>query len=356
MPTGESEAYEDPTHSAAVHGLTPRRIIVIAFFAITMLMSVFSIGIIVSHQSESKYALAKKINLALGVVFFVHAALGIYVTVDMSNEVFSWVTLLVLVSSCACTLVFQMLMLYQVVHKLSVMHAPFWKPISILAVVIIVAAKGLSFALVFYISSINLNSIEVESNFISAFHTAIGFISKIANLVGNLVFDLYKVYAVAWYTFFIQRNIISQLKVDTIGDHGSGKSVVKRLNILMTLCMILCIITLVVAILGFEILHHAVAVSLESTAGVMILALNVWLDMHFQLAGKFHSKYDSKGDSGKISPRTSRTFAKTAPYEDAPLLKGDSPATMESVRRAGSIATPGPMKRNSSIVVAEEEM
>ncbi|KAJ3233099.1 hypothetical protein HDU81_002506 [Chytriomyces hyalinus] len=354
MSAADSQIYEDPTHSAAVRGLTPRRIIVIVFFVITMLMSVISVGIIFCHQIDRHYALAKKINITLGVVFFVHAALGIYVTIDMSNGVFSWVTLLVLVSSCACTLVFQMLMLYQVVHKLSVMHAPFWKPISILAVVTIIGAKCLSFALVFYISSVNLNSIEVESNFISAFHTAIGFASKIANLVGNLVFDLYKVYAVAWYTFFIQRNIISNLKVDTVGDHASGKGVIYSLNILMTLCMILCIATLVVAILGFEILHHAVAVSLESTAGVMILAVNIWLDLHFKLASKFHSKHSSKGDSGKLCPRTSGTVARTAPYEEAPLLYTDTPSTMESVRRVTPMTTPGPMKRNSSILMTEE--
>ncbi|KAJ3259924.1 hypothetical protein HDU77_001583 [Chytriomyces hyalinus] len=348
--TQESKDYEDPTHAAASHGLTPRRMIVIAFFVVTMLMSIFSIGIIVRHQTESNYALAKKISIATGVVFFVHAATGIYVTVDLSNEVFSWVTLLVLVVSCASTLLFQMLVLYQVVQKLSVMQAPFWKPISIFSAVIIVAAKGLSFALVFYIAGINLNSVEVESNFISAFHTAIGFISKIANLVGNLVFDLFKVYAVSWYTIFIQRNIISHLKVDTIGDHDGVKSVIKWLNVLMTLCGMMCVVTLVVAILGFEILHHAVAVSLESTAGVMMLALNIWLDMHFKLALKLHSKLSSKSGSGKSSTQASSSFAKTAPYEDAPLLKGDTPTTIESVRRSTPL---GPMKRNTSMVPSD---
>ncbi|KAJ3245867.1 hypothetical protein HDU78_008458 [Chytriomyces hyalinus] len=334
--TQESKDYEDPTHAAASHGLTPRRIIVFAFFVVTMLMSIFSIGIIVRHQTESNYALAKKISIATGVVFFVHAATGIYVTVDLSNEVFSWVTLLVLVVSF--------------VQKLSVMQAPFWKPISIFSAVVIVAAKGLSFALVFYIAGINLNSVEVESNFISAFHTAIGFISKIANLVGNLVFDLFKVYAVAWYTIFIQRNIISHLKVDTIGDHDGVKSVIKWLNVLMTLCGMMCVVTLVVAILGFEILHHAVAVSLESTAGVMMLALNIWLDMHFKLALKLHSKLSSKSDSGKSSTQASSSFAKTAPFEDAPLLKGDTPTTIESVRRSTPL---GPMKRNTSMVPSD---
>ncbi|KAI8841525.1 hypothetical protein BJ741DRAFT_701680 [Chytriomyces cf. hyalinus JEL632] len=298
--TPESKDY-DP---AASQGPTPRRIIVIAFFVVTMLMSMFSVGIIVRHQTESNYTLAKKISIATGVVFFVHAATGIYVTVDLSNEVFSWVTLLVLVVSF--------------VQKLSVMQAPFWKPITISAAVVIVAAKGLSFALVFYIAGINLNSVEVESNFISAFHTAIGFISKIA----NLVFDLYKVYAVSWYTIFIQRNIISHLKVDTIGEHDGVKSVIKRLNILMTLCGMMCVVTLVVAILGFEILHHAVAVSLESTAGVMMLALNIWLDMHFKLVLLKTSKLSSKSDSGKSSTQASSSFAKSALHEDAPLLKG----------------------------------
>ncbi|KAJ3399128.1 hypothetical protein HDU80_008233 [Chytriomyces hyalinus] len=332
--TQKSEAYEDPTHSAAVHGLTPRRIIVIAFFGVTMLMSIFSVGIIVHHQTESNYALAKKISIATGVVFFVHAATGIYVTVDLSNEVFSWVTLLVLVVSCASTLVFQMLMLYQVVQKLSVMQAPFWKPISIFSAVVIVAAKGLSFALVFYIAGINLNSVKAESNFISAFHTAIGFISKIANLVGNLVFDLFKVYAVSWYTIFIQRNVISHLKVDTIGDHDGVKSVIKWLNVLMTLCGMICVVTLVVAILGFE----NTASRCGGIAGVHGWAL------------KLHSKLSSKSGSGKSGTQASSSFAKTAPYEDAPLLKGDTPTTIESVRRSTPL---GPMKRNTSMVPSD---
>ncbi|ORY47473.1 hypothetical protein BCR33DRAFT_97857 [Rhizoclosmatium globosum] len=91
-----------------------RRIIVLALFSSTIGISIYCVGTVLKSNldyPEKKLSLAKWLSLTTAIVFFVHATSGIYVTLDINNEIFSLSTLLILVVSCASTLVYQMLMM-----------------------------------------------------------------------------------------------------------------------------------------------------------------------------------------------------------------------------------------------------
>ncbi|KAI9340237.1 hypothetical protein BDR26DRAFT_861510 [Obelidium mucronatum] len=314
-------------------------------------------------------ALSKVLSIAISIVFFVHAASGIYVTFDIHREVFSLVTLLFLVVSCACTLVYQLLMIFQIVQKLQAMNVSYWLPVSSAAAGTILVSKGISFALVFYITGLHLDAVGVEANFIYAFHTDLGTVSKVCNLLGNLVFDTYKLYAIANYYRFIEINIVRSLKVEIViekeQDKTKVKEIIRALYILLVACVVFSIMALVFAILGFEVVQHSVGVAMDSTTAVLMLVLNIWLDKNFMLAIAVHHKLSSAAGSSRKSATASTTGAKdentallvmagVIPKQEAP----QTPKRAQSVSRRPSNSVSKPsggaraslVRRQSSIL------
>ncbi|KAJ3065740.1 hypothetical protein HDU99_004074 [Rhizoclosmatium hyalinum] len=239
------------------------------------------------------------------------------------------------------------------------MDVPYWKIIALISAVIIVLAKGVSFSLVFYIAGINLDVLEAESNFIHSFMTPIGTISKVSNLLGNLTFDVYKLYAIANYYKYIQKNIVQSLKVEMVitseEDKRNVASVIQYLYVLLISCVLFSLVAVVFSALGFEVVQHSVGVAMESTTAALMLVLNIWLDKHFMLAIVLHHRISSQSTTKK-SNGSKIEGENTKLLEMAGVIQPDPGAEPSATRRSSVLRANTAMTRRTSNLLATSVM
>ncbi|KAI9328784.1 hypothetical protein BDR26DRAFT_873539, partial [Obelidium mucronatum] len=287
--------------------LFQRRVSVVAMFGATIILGLIAIAAVFSNARKTRsnpndqirLALSKRINVATGIVFIVHAATSIYVVMDLAtNKVFTIATVVTLTISCAGTFGYNMLMMYQVVKKLEIMQTFLWKPISYFLVPSVGICKTISISILAYISATNLG--KDEETYGGSFRTEAGKLSKNTTLAANIAFDVFKLYASVGYIIFIQRNIVRPLETDANQNSVEAKRMALKLKLLMGLCFISCLVGFGFALVGVNnIIHHSVGIAIDAIAACTMLVINVILDNNFGMAIRLHEKLSSIQASAK---------------------------------------------------------
>jgi hypothetical protein len=279
-------------------GWTPTRYAIIAFFAIAACLSAYSL-IWLLFLKQRKFNLLNKIELAISLFVLIHTVCGIATCWQMTNGyglTISAVT--TLVTSCVCSLLYQLGITYHIYVKLEVMEKTMKVIVNrnwaIVVIALMVASKVIALALFFFITFIDLNTESFTLMMGRYFNVAMS--SKMLNLVGNLIYSLFVMLAVIQYMFFLRTVVwtraiinssrmnsqISSSKASTQGNAVYDEKKRFKLGLFGGILMFMSAVAVAFNILGLqETVQHATGISMNSVVGISILLFNMWLDEVF---------------------------------------------------------------------------
>ncbi|KAI8608870.1 hypothetical protein BC830DRAFT_1153493 [Chytriomyces sp. MP71] len=327
------------------------RVVLIALFAATLVLSLLAI-LSIKRESDSNIqrALSMQINRITAWVFLIQAGTAIKVAFDVDAGAFNSVTLSFLVTSCGCTLLYELLMVHQVVQKLIKMQPRFWKSVSLVCLASIIISKVISLSIFCYITARDVTLGDTASVYTNSFADVLGELSEFSTIIGNLIFNFFKMYAIVCYTFFLHTNIIKDLRLDILGEHKEVNWIIGSLKSLLGLCLFASATSFVSALLTFGFIKHSQGVAIDSVTSAILLLTNIWLDNHFTLAIKIHRRLSV---SSRHSRRSIESKQSISLEEKTVLMTTD----MRRSHSKGSILSePKPSIKASMRIKSDEEI